>query len=81
MKLTKLLEIEAELQRFQKRLNQAIEKAKSDDKKIEYTNNYKDSKEVEKPHEERECLNCKESAALKRSATDLKQVLYSLNKD
>lgn len=82
MKLIKLLEIESEMLRFQKRLSAAIEVAKND------TSGYYDKDKSQwlepptnKPIEYKECLGCKESAALKRSATDLVQVLYSLNKD
>lgn len=82
MKLNKLLEIEGELLRFQKRLNAAIEVAKKDNGSYYDTDKSQwQNSPITKPNEYKECLNCKESASLKRSATDLKQILYSLNKD
>lgn len=82
MKLTKLLEVEAELLRFQKRLNAAIEVAKND--KSSYYDKDKsrwENNPTEKPDEHKECIGCKESAAVKRASTDLKMALYNLAKD
>lgn len=76
MKLTKLLEIENELIRFKKRLDAAIYIAKND------TSGFWDgdhwNTDSDKPRELMECLNCKESAALKRGAIDLKKELTGL---
>lgn len=60
MKLETINEVEAELVRFQKRLNEAKIRLQG--------NNYYESS------------GCKETAALKRSALDLKNELTKLNK-
>lgn len=80
MKLTKLLEIDSELTRFKKRLDAAIEKAKNDNLPYHDGVTWHENP-TDKPAFLKECIGGKESASLKRSATDLKQILYSLNKD
>lgn len=75
MKLTKLLAIKAETERFTIKLNAAIERAKNDTYSI-----WDNVKEIRQPKtdEQKGCTNTKESAAFKRSAMDLKREISNL---
>lgn len=70
MKLYKLLEIQTEAVRFNKKLNDAIVKATSNEKDF-------DGKTI--PLEDRDCTGSRESAAVKRAAMDLKKELSNLH--